>query len=134
MDNDVSSSKTILVVDDDTTLLSLLEMALGLIGYQVLTASSCKEAINELTKRSQPVDLLLTDVHLAPTNGPGVARALTALQPGLPVVYMSGDTQENTQQLTGGPNPIRFVPKPFKLDTLLSKVREATAFPKPLPA
>jgi two-component system cell cycle sensor histidine kinase/response regulator CckA len=130
------SKHTILVVDDDTTILSLLEMALGLLGYKVLIATSCNEAVSEVNRNcSQPLDLLLTDVHLSPTNGPGVARAITALRPGLPVVYMSGDTREHIEKLAGAgtQNPIRFLPKPFRLDTLVQKIREAIALPKASP-
>jgi len=78
----------ILCVDDEENPLVLRKLVLQKAGYEVLTASSAKEAL-ELTA-SRSVDLVLSD-HLMPgMNGTELAQQIKAQHPNLPVVLISG--------------------------------------------
>lgn len=70
----MAQSKTILVVDDDPEILSMLSTRLESRGYRVITASDGKEALSE-AKRRRP-DLMVLDVMMPGKNGWEVARAL----------------------------------------------------------
>jgi two-component system cell cycle sensor histidine kinase/response regulator CckA len=81
---------TILVVDDEPVVRNLVATMLTQFGYQTLTADSGTTALAVYKKHNQPIDLLLTDVVAPGMSGPMLADQLTALQPGLKVLYISG--------------------------------------------
>jgi NO-binding membrane sensor protein with MHYT domain/CheY-like chemotaxis protein len=115
--------ETVLVVEDDASIRGLVERVLERRGYTVLAAASPHEAVALAGEHHRPIDLLLTDVMLPEMSGPDLARIITASQPGLPVIYMSGytDTTVRGGQLDPGAT---FLPKPFGPEFLLRKIRE----------
>ena len=111
------------MVEDDASIRALVERVLEKRGYTVLAAANPNEAVALAGEQRGPIDLLLTDVMLPDMSGPDLAKILTASQPGLPVIYMSGytDTTMRGGQLDPGAT---FIPKPFGPEFLLRKVRE----------
>lgn len=80
----------LLLVDDDEALLELTAEACGLLGYPALTARSGAEAL-ELLKASPELGLMISDLKLNGTmDGFALADAARDLQPGLPVMFVSG--------------------------------------------
>jgi NO-binding membrane sensor protein with MHYT domain/CheY-like chemotaxis protein len=116
--------ETVLVVEDDASIRALVVRVLEQRGYTVLAAASPGEAVALAGERRAPIDLLLTDVMLPEMSGPELAKILTASQPGLPVLYMSGYT--DTTVVRGGhlDAGATFIAKPFGPEPLLRKVRE----------
>jgi CheY-like chemotaxis protein len=112
--------KTLLVVEDEDAVREVLERILTAHGHRVLAASHPDQALAILGE-GPPVDVLLTDVVMPGMSGPRLASRLTELQPGLPVVFISGYT-ERPDELPPGATVLR---KPFTRAALLRKVAEA---------
>jgi CheY-like chemotaxis protein len=102
---------TVLVVEDDPSLLSLTAYVFGKKGHHVLTDVDAFGALALL--RSHSVDLLFTDIDLAHgTNGVTLARDARALRSDLPVAYTSGRRELSADQMVPGSV---FLPKPYRL-------------------
>lgn len=78
----------LLVVDDDTLLLPVLEMSLVDAGYDVAVAGNGREALDVL--RNQDVDLLITDISMPVMDGLALIQALRASTSHLPILAISG--------------------------------------------
>lgn len=119
-----ASSRTILAVDDDATVLGMIDAVLRSAGYTVLVAEGGWNAI-KLFERHSPIDLLLTDVIMPDLTGPVVAERLRARQPDLPVLFISGFHDADLVQRFVTSKGFNLLPKPFTVDALLRVVREA---------
>lgn len=114
-------SALILLVEDDRGLRGVAAEALTASGFRVHAAPDADTARDIWTEYG-PFDLLLTDVLLPGKTGPELAVELQALQPALPVLFMSG--------FTGGthlPDGSALLEKPFTLTSLLLAVRQRLA-------
>ncbi len=123
--------ETILLVDDEPQVVSLVREMLVREGYTVLGASGGTEAL-ELIKSNpdKQIDLLLTDIVMPEVNGRELAEKVRALRPGLKVLYMSGFMKETILKYYGiSIAGIPFLQKPFTRDTLGRKVREVLDAP-----
>ncbi len=115
-------SETILVVEDQAELRSLVAEVLEGKGYKVLCAANGDAAMAFASGYPEPIDLLLTDVVMPGISGKELAEKLQAQRPSLKVLYMSGYT-ENVIVNRGILKPgIVFLPKPLTPETLLAKV------------
>src|SRR5215217_6934378 len=86
----MDGTATILAVDDDRSVLGLLEKTLTGAGYRVITADGGWKAVEAYESSPAPIDLLLTDVIMPDLTGPVLAERLRARQPGLQVLFISG--------------------------------------------
>jgi PAS domain S-box-containing protein len=111
-------NETVLVVEDDPHIRSLLGEILRACGYRVLEAGDGDEALG---LAGDEIEVLVTDVSLPRVGGREVARLVRALHPGLKVLYASGAEEVRPEEL--GPGE-RFLPKPFHVDALLAGIRE----------
>src|ERR1700687_703211 len=117
-------SEIVLLAEDAEPLLKLARMFLESNGYQVLTATNGADAIQVAQNFPQPIDLLLTDVVMPGMNGRTLAKHLSAMQPGIKVLYTSGYTDSaiaDHGRLEAGTYLLR---KPFTEEELTQKVRE----------
>jgi DNA-binding NtrC family response regulator len=117
------SPPTILIVDDDRGILSLLEFALQGAGYSVLSADCGRNAIRVFEDCANPVSLLLTDVIMPDLTGPVVAERLRERQPDLQVLFMSGFHDAELVQRFVTDKGFNLLPKPFTVDSLLRSVQ-----------
>jgi CheY-like chemotaxis protein len=85
---------TILIVEDETSLLSLATTVLERLGLTVLAASTPTEAIRLAEAHEKQLLLLITDVVMPEMNGRDLAKQLEALCPGLKCLFMSGYTND----------------------------------------
>jgi CheY-like chemotaxis protein len=83
-------SETILVVEDETQLRTLIKRTLSERGYQVLDAGNGVEAIEVAAAHSGPIHLLVTDVVMPRLSGGELAARLQEARPGLRVIFVSG--------------------------------------------
>jgi len=120
------SNRTILAVDDDLTVLGMVDAVLRSAGYHVLVAEGGWNAIKLHEKHSR-VDLLLTDVIMPDLTGPVVAERLRARQPDLPVLFISGFHDADLVQRFVTSKGFALLPKPFTVDALLRVVEETMA-------
>ncbi|HKG45360.1 MAG TPA: response regulator [Pyrinomonadaceae bacterium] len=118
-------SETILLVEDAELVRNLARQVLETAGYRVLEAASAEAAI-DLCERinGDKIDLLLTDVVMPGMSGNDMSRILLKKQPGMPVVYMSGYTDDAIVQHGVLEPGINFLQKPFTPGALALKVRE----------
>ncbi|HKP94285.1 MAG TPA: PAS domain-containing protein [Fibrobacteria bacterium] len=116
--------KTVLVVEDDDEVRSIVRDLLGQQGFLVLEARQGKEALSLAEKYTQPVHLLLTDVVMPGMGGKELADSLRKIMPTLRVLFMSGYTQDAAfrQEVAGGGRA--FIQKPFSMTALVGKIRE----------
>jgi two-component system, cell cycle sensor histidine kinase and response regulator CckA len=117
------NGESILLVEDDPGILRLGRSMLEKLGYRTLTASSGEEAMRIAAEHTGRIDLLLTDVIMPGMNGKELASWLTALHPGLRVLYMSGYTADVIAQHGVLDEGIDFLQKPFYLKGLADKIR-----------
>jgi len=116
--------ETILVVEDDDRVRSLVAEVLESAGYTVIAVSAGSEAIARYEAHGREVQLLITDLVLPKMGGKEIAERLTSLQPGLKVIFISGYTGDilASQGILTGPHA-DFLQKPFGLRALRAKVR-----------
>src|SRR5690242_3408100 len=112
---------TILVVDDEPTVLSLCERILKLGGYSVLSAPNGDAALRISARAEQPPDLALLDVMMPGMNGLELATQLRGNYPDMPIVLMSGFGPKEVARVVGV-HPYRIIWKPFKADSLLRMI------------
>ena len=117
---------TVLVVDDEEMMRSVLTRAMESEHYQVYAAGDGVEALALLAKEL-PVDLVIADVSMPRMDGRELVIELSKRYPRLPVVLISGVYLGGTPDL---PGPV--LPKPFTPMTLASRVREVLALHPPL--
>ncbi len=117
-------SETILVVEDEPTILTMMRTMLLRLGYQVLTAGGPGEALRRAAKYGSKIHLLLTDVVMPEMNGRDLAAQLQAVYPDLKILFMSGYTAEviATQEILQ--EGLAFIQKPFTRSDLSQKLRE----------
>ena len=123
------AGETILVVEDDAAVREVTVRALRQAGYQVLVAADPAHALRVYQGAPRPVDLLLTDLIMPGASGREVAAELTARQPALRVLYVSGYPQDAVSHRGTLERGAAFLPKPFTPASLLVKVGEVLDAP-----
>ncbi len=110
--------RTILVVDDEETMRTLLEQTLMSMGYRVVTAQNGTRALEIL--KTQTIHLLISDVHMPQGNGLFLLHELRAPQfAHLPVIVMTGDAEQEPSEMFPGTVMLR---KPFGRTDLAEKI------------
>lgn len=114
---------SLLLVDDDPSLLKLLGMRLSSEGFQVTTAASGDEALKLL--RRERIDLVLSDLRMDEMDGMALFAEIQKHQPGMPVIILTAhgsipDAVAATQQGVFG-----FLTKPVDRDALYKAIDEA---------
>jgi two-component system, cell cycle sensor histidine kinase and response regulator CckA len=118
--NLVRGTETLLVVDDDQAILDTTAMMLSALGYNVLRASSGREALKKLQENSTSVDLLMTDLSMPDLNGEEVITEARKLGFAGPSVIISGyllEKKDLPDTITG------ILIKPYRIDDLARNVR-----------
>lgn len=113
---------TVLVVEDDAALRMLCRINLDLEGYRVLEAETIDRAAELVS--SEPVDVLLLDLHVGDRDGTELLPTLRAARPGAAVCLLSGTSEAEPPAEEGVDE---FIRKPFELDVLTDTVRRLAA-------
>jgi PAS domain S-box-containing protein len=117
--------ETILVVEDSPEVRELAVLMLHQLGYRVLEASSGGEALRIAGEHPGDIHLLLTDVVMPDMSGKALADQLSALRPGLRVLYISGYTGNTIVHHGVIAENIDLLEKPFSMASLAQRVRAA---------
>ena len=112
--------ETLLLVDDEPSVLKMVEVLLKLEGYTVLTAGTPSDAIQFARDYPQDIHLLLTDAVMPEMNGRELSDRLIAIRPQLKRLFMSGYSQEANEAPAQN---MYFIGKPFTKQALAAKVR-----------
>ncbi len=116
--------ETVLVVEDEPSILQLITKMLEILGYVVVTARSPVEAITLAKEYRTAVDLLITDVIMPEMNGRDLADVLLAIYPDLKCLFMSGYTANVITSQGILEADVHFIQKPFSAMDLAAKVRK----------
>jgi CheY-like chemotaxis protein len=118
-------TETVLVVEDEPPLLTMVRGILESCGYRVLEAGHGGEALAICERHEGPIDLVLTDVVMPQMGGPELALRLASRWPQVRILYMSGYTDDAFPDAALPETKRTFITKPFTPKALTSKVREA---------
>ena len=113
----------ILLVEDEEAVRRFARVALEEQGYRVLEAGHGWEALMRLSEFDGAVSLVIADVMMPEMGGSELARRLAVERPGLPILFLSGYTDDEMTLRGLGP-PSAFVQKPFTPGVLADRVRE----------
>jgi PAS domain S-box-containing protein len=116
--------ETILLVEDEDSILQMARLILERFGYRVLAAATPDEAVRLAKAHGNRIHLLITDVVMPGMNGRELAKQLISLHPQILCLYMSGysgDIITHHGMLDEGVN---FIQKPFSMQALTGKVRQ----------
>ncbi|MFO7752722.1 MAG: PAS domain S-box protein [Desulfobacteraceae bacterium] len=117
-------TETILLVEDEPSILRMTRMMLERKGYSVLSAATPAEAVEKAENHSGSIDLLMTDVVMPEMNGRELAGRITALYPGIRLFFMSGYTANVIAHRGVLDDGEAFIQKPFSMEDLTVKVRD----------
>ncbi|HLM98671.1 MAG TPA: response regulator [Bryobacteraceae bacterium] len=124
-------ARTILVVDDDLSVLSVIKCMLECGDYNVLIAHSAESAMRMAERDDLSIDLMLMDVVMPDISGPDLAERILAFRPHLKVLFMSGCTESEVVRVKILDRALGFLPKPFTSDSLLERVQKVLSPPQP---
>ena len=122
--NALPEPKTILVVDDDLSVLSVIKCMLECGDYNVLMAHSAETALRMVERDDLTIDLMLLDVVMPDISGPDLAERILAIRPHMRVLFMSGCTDSEVVRVKILDRALGFLPKPFTSDSLLERVQK----------
>ena len=130
-DTNAQGHGTVLVVEDEPSMLGLTKAILQRLGYDVLAAATPGEAIAVAEGHPGAIDVLLTDVIMPEMNGRELAKRLLPLYPGMKCVFMSGYTADIIAHHGIMDGKVHFLQKPFVKKTLAATMRDVFEEPSP---
>jgi two-component system, cell cycle sensor histidine kinase and response regulator CckA len=125
------SGEIVMIVEDKPEVRQMAMRALREGGFAVMEAGDGVEALALLADGHPAVNLVLTDLALPNMDGLVLARELRRLRPGVPVLFMTGYTSDESVRRTATLRGHPLIEKPFTADLLVSRVREALDAPAP---
>jgi CheY-like chemotaxis protein len=114
---------SVLVVDDDELIRSLLREVLTKEGYKVEIIESGVMAIKKVLK--QTVDVLILDIYMGGMSGIEVIPIIKQVNPHLPIIAITGDTSPETERKVRAEGIFYYFLKPFDLEEIKKVVRSA---------
>jgi NO-binding membrane sensor protein with MHYT domain/nitrogen-specific signal transduction histidine kinase/ActR/RegA family two-component response regulator len=120
--------ETVLVVEDEDAVREFAARALRQYGYSVLIAGRPQEALLIAAEHPGTIDLVLADVIMPRTSGPGLMAKLRELRPSARVVFMSGFTENALGHHGVLESSHPFLQKPFSPEALARKIRETLTY------
>jgi CheY-like chemotaxis protein len=121
----LGAGETVLVIDDDQSILLITRQILESYDYKVLSANGGAAAVEALRERKKKsVSLVLTDMAMPSMDGAAAIQALRRIDPGVPVILMSGLPSSMESPEVAGLGIQGVIGKPFKSEDLLLLIRE----------
>ena len=117
------NGETILLVDDEASILIITSQTLQAFGYRVLTATDGAEAVAIYAQRRHEIAAVLTDMMMPIMDGPATIRALTKIDPAIKIIAASGLNANGSEAKAIGAGVKHFLTKPYTAGTLLKTIR-----------
>lgn len=121
-------SKTILVVDDDQSILSIFEFILQQAGYQTLTTTNGEECL-AFIQRGTPIDLAFLDLKMPGLSGIDTFKEIHRLNPMLLVIMMTGYAVDDLLKEAFEWGAYGVIYKPFDVEEVLSLIDKIFRLP-----
>jgi CheY-like chemotaxis protein len=116
-------NEKILLVDDEKDLVDIGSRMLEKLGYDVTGVVGSVEALQTFNKSPQRFDLVITDLNMPGMNGDRLAREITRIRKGLPIMVYSGFSEPFDQQRARNLGIRKLIMKPLTMNTLAESVR-----------
>ena len=124
---DLRGTETVLLVEDEEPVRETSARLLRRAGYTVIEASNGVAALTAFEQEQERVDVIVTDMVMPEMGGREFARKVRAIDPELPIVFVSGYTDDDELRKSGLDDRSFFIEKPFTPEQLLARLREAVA-------
>lgn len=121
---DLTGHERILLVEDEESVRAFSARALKATGYEVFEADGGEEALEVLDELDYEVDLIISDVVMPEMDGPTMLKVVREKAPKLKVIFVSGYAEESVRRDIEDDQSVDFLPKPYSLDQINSKVKE----------
>lgn len=109
--------ETILLVEDDESVLRFTQRALITLGYTILTANNGKEALSLITGNTEVIDLVISDIVMPEMGGIELAEKIQELKPGIKFLFTSGYTESELKN-------VNLIQKPYSISELSKCIKE----------
>jgi CheY-like chemotaxis protein len=118
------NGETVLVVDDEPSVLTLTSQTLEAFGYRTLTARDGAEAVALYQQRQEEISAVLTDMAMPVMDGPATIRALRTINPPVKIIVASGSASGGNLAKEPEAGTKYFLAKPYTAGTLLKTLRK----------
>jgi CheY-like chemotaxis protein len=119
-----TSTSTVLVVDDEESVLRTTERMLHRLGYRVVLAATGEEALSQLGAHHSEIDAVLLDLELPDMDGVETFREIRLVSRGLPVIVSSGYSERTVEEQFRGGDIAGFIQKPYDMESLRRTLQE----------
>lgn len=116
--------ETILIVDDELSLVKIITSILNALGYQVKSATLSQEALDLFRADPMAIDLVITDMTMPVMTGGALAKELIKIRPEIPIILCTGLAREITGEQLKQMGIIRCIEKPLERSALATTVRQ----------
>jgi len=116
-------TETILIVEDEVSILKMIKRMLEILGYTVLEASDPFEALEIARNYIGTIHLLITDVIMPKMNGVDLSKLVSAIHPKIKTIYTSGYSADVLLKHAINISDVNYLKKPVSFATLASTVR-----------
>ncbi len=121
---DDNTGVTVLIVDDESMVRSMMAELLERYGYRVLEAADAEEAVKLCHADDGQISLLITDVAMPGTDGIELAETISEIKPGIEVLYISGYSDRVLMGAGRVDRGAHVLTKPFEVRELMAKIFE----------
>jgi PAS domain S-box-containing protein len=117
------NGETVLIVDDEASVLTVTSQTLDAFGYRTLTANHGEEAVAVYQQRRDEISAVLTDMAMPVMDGPATIRALRKINPAVKIIVASGSASGSGVAKEHDIGTKYFLAKPYTAGTLLKTLR-----------
>ncbi|MCK5519610.1 MAG: PAS domain S-box protein, partial [Candidatus Marinimicrobia bacterium] len=122
-DNAIKGNETIVLVEDDKNIITMVENGLTKLGYTVISYNNPLIALEEIPKLEESFDILISDVIMPNMNGKELTDKLSKIKPELKILYTSGYTDDHIVNAGILKKDVNFLAKPYNLTELTKKIK-----------
>jgi CheY-like chemotaxis protein len=117
------NGETVLVVDDEPSIVSITRQTLESFGYRMITAQNGAEAVACYAQERDQVAVILTDLSMPVMDGRATIYAMLKINPKVKIIAMSGMDESQSAIMSANVGIKHFIPKPYTAATLLKTLR-----------
>ncbi|MCX7913770.1 MAG: PAS domain S-box protein [Thermodesulfovibrionales bacterium] len=122
--SNLEGKETILLAEDDSSVRKLIKSILEKYGYRVIEAEDGLDAVEKYSRNREDIDLLIFDIIMPKLNGRLAYEQIKKVRPSIPVLFISGYTEDFIQQKGILEERVNLLLKPLSPEKILTKIRE----------